>query len=185
MAQQDSSANRRTAGTVRLPSASPLPGGPDQAAPVDSALRLVIMLMFVNLGLSVLTTIITLLLGQGVPNYELAHTHLPTGTTPAELATMRHTLQLSLWLKLAATVSVSAIYIWRAYALRNGSRGAYLRLYYICVFGILGMVWLILGGQYPIWMRVEQGMQAVVLVALLWAVSRRPVRARFAKRHFG
>jgi hypothetical protein len=46
----------------------------------------------------------------------------------------------------------------------------------------VGIAYLILGGQYPIWMRVEQGLQAVVLVVLLIAVSRPEVRGRFAKR---
>jgi hypothetical protein len=166
-----------------LPSAPPVQLAPDPGArPVDSALRRVIILMFVNLGLSVVTTIITLILHDSVLNYQLAHTHLPPEATPEQLATIRHALQIGLWTKLAATVLVSGLYIWRAYALRRGSRGAYLRLYYICIAGLIGIVYLIFGGQYPVWMRVEQGLQAVVLVALLIAVSRKDVRDRFAKQ---
>jgi hypothetical protein len=168
-----------------LPSAPPVQLPPDPAAqPVDTALRLVIILMFVNLGLSVLTTIITLILHDSVLNYELAHSQLPPDASPAEVDAVRHALQTSLWGKLAATVLVSALYIWRAYALRRGSRGAYLRLYYICIAGLIGIAALILGGQYPVWMRVEQGLQAVVLVALIVAVSRPQVRNRFAKQRY-
>jgi ABC-type Fe3+ transport system permease subunit len=166
-----------------LPSAPPVQLPPDPVQrPVDSALRLVITLMFVNLGLSVLTTIITLIVHNSVLDYELARTHLPADANPAQLDMIRSTLQTALWTKLVVTVLVAALYIWRAYSLRRGSRRAYLRLYYLCIAGLVGIAYLILGGQYPIWMRVEQGLQAAVLVALLVAVSRPQVRDRFAKR---
>ncbi len=138
--------------------------------------------MFINLGLSVVTTVITLLLRTSVLDYQLAHARIPAGASPAEIDVIRHALQTALWSKLVATVLVAGLYIWRAFALRRGSRGAYLRLYYICVAGIVGIAYLILAGQYPVWMRVEQGLQAVVLVALLIAVSRKEVRYRFAKQ---
>ena len=140
--------------------------------------------MFVNLGLSVVTTVITLLLRTSVLDYQLAHAHIPAGASPVAIDTIRRALQTALWSKTVATVLVAGLYIWRAYALRRGSRGAYLRLYYICVAGIIGIAYLILAGQYPVWMRVEQGLQAVVLVALLIAVSRKEVRYRFAKQRF-
>lgn len=167
----------------QFPTAPPVTLPPDPGArPVDSALRLVIVLMFVNLGLSVLTTVITLFLRDSVLDFQLAHAHLPPNPTPLQLEIVRNALQTALWTKLVATVLVSGLYIWRAYALRRGSRGAYLRLYYICIAGLIGIVYLIAAGQYPVWMRVEQGLQAAVLVALLFAVSRKEVRYRFAKR---
>ena len=170
---------------VQLPAAPPVQLPPDPGAqPVDTALRRVIILMFVNLGLSVVTTIITLLLKNSVLDYQMAHAHFPPDATPAQIALVREALQTALWSKLAATVLVAALYIWRAFALRRGSRRAYLRLYYICILGIVGIAYLILGGQYPIWMRVEQGLQAVVLVVLLIAVSRKEVRYRFAKQRY-
>ncbi len=140
--------------------------------------------MFVNLGLSVVTTVVTLLLRTSVLDYQLAHAHLPAGASPAAIDTIRRALQTALWSKTVATVLVAGLYIWRAYALRRGSRGAYLRLYYICVAGIIGIAYLILAGQYPVWMRIEQGLQAVVLVTLLIAVSRKEVRYRFAKQRY-
>jgi hypothetical protein len=172
-------------GQNQLPSAPPVHLPPDPGTrPVDTALRVVIILMFVNLGLSVLTTILTLILRDSVLNYELAHSHLPPDASTVEMDTVRQALETSLWGKLGATVLVSLVYIWRAYALRRGSRGAYLRLYYICVVGLIGIVYLIMIGQYPAWMRVEQGLQAVVLVALIVAVSRPHVRNRFAKQRY-
>ncbi len=147
----------------------------------EAALRPVLVLMFVNLGLSVLTAVISLVLHDSVLNYELAHTPSSAHATPQQLALAHHVMQSALWARLAAMVLVSCLYIWRAHALRNGSRGAYLRLYYICVGGLVGVGYLLSTGHYPIWMRVEQGAQAVVLALLLVAVSRRPVRRRFSK----
>jgi magnesium-transporting ATPase (P-type) len=168
-----------------LPLAPPVQLPPDPGAqPIDTALRRVIILMFINLGLSVVTTLITLLLRTSVLDYQLAHAHIPAGASPADIDVIRQALETALWTKLVVTVLVAGLYIWRAFALRRGSRGAYLRLYYICVAGIVGIAYLILAGQYPVWMRVEQGLQAVVLVALLIAVSRKEVRYRFAKQRF-
>jgi hypothetical protein len=168
-----------------LPSAPPVALPPDRGAlPVDTALRRVIILMFVNLGLSVVTTIITLFLHNSVLAYQLAHTRIAANATPADIDLVRHTLQIGLWTKLVTTVLVAGLYIWRAYALRRGSRGAYLRLYYLCILGIIGIVYLIASNQYPVWMRVEQVLQALVLVALLVAVSRKEVRYRFAKPRY-
>ena len=159
-----------------------MPGGPAprQHVPMDSALRLVIILMFINLGLSVLTSILVLIMHNSVIDYQLAHTSLPPG---ADVDLLRNTLQSTLWVRHVTSVLVSALYIWRAFALRRGSRGAYLRLYYIAIVGILGIAYLIfVSTQYPVWMRVEQVLQAIVLVGLLVAVSRPAVRNRFAKQ---
>jgi hypothetical protein len=166
--------------------AIPVESGTDDRVPgrpaADAALKPVLALMFVNLGLSVLTAVISLVLHDSLLNYELAHTLVAAHLTPRDLAETRHVTQTALWIRLAATLLVSWLSIWRAYALRNGSRGAYLRLYYICVGGLVGIGYLLFTGQYPIWMRVEQGLQAVVLVALLVTVSRSPLRRRFRKR---
>ncbi len=149
---------------------------------MDAALRRVIIVMFINLGLSVITSILVLIMHNSVIDYQLAHTRLPPG---ANVDMMRQALQGALWGRIAGSVVVSALYIWRAFALRRGSRGAYLRLYYIAIIGILGIAYLIfVSTQYPVWMRVEQVLQAVVLVGLLIAVSRPAVRNRFAKQRY-
>jgi len=51
----------------------------------------------------------------------------------------------------------------------------------ISVVSLLGIAYLLYSGQYPAWVDVEQGVQALVLIALLWAVTRPAVRAHFAK----
>ena len=88
-----------------------------------------------------------------------------------------------MWGRLAGNVIVSVFYVWRSFALRRGSRYAYVRTYYIAIVGLLALVYLfVVSNQYPVWMRVEQVLQALVLLALLIAVSRPAVRARFAKQ---
>lgn len=166
-----------------LPSAPPVTLPPDPAdQPMDGPLRLVIVLMFVNLGLSVALTALMLILHNSLLDYELAHAHLPADASPATVEAVRNALQSAMWGRLVGVLLVSALYIWRAFSLRKGKRRAYLRLIWICVAGLAGIVYLIAAGQYPVWMRVEQVLQGVVLIALLVAVTRRPVRDRFAKR---
>jgi uncharacterized membrane protein len=163
-----------------LPPAPPLTLSPGLARqPMDNALRLVITLMFVNLGLSVALTALMLIFHTSIVNYELAHTPLPAGTDPAAF---RDTLQAALWGRLAGVVVLSALYVWRSFSLRAGKRRAYIRLIWICAVGLAGIVYLIAAGHYPAWMRVEQAIQGAVLIALLIAVTRGPVRDRFAKQ---
>jgi uncharacterized membrane protein len=145
---------------------------------MDNALRLVITLMFVNLGLSVVLTILMLIFRNSIVNYEFAHTQLPAGSDPA---TFRNTLQAALWGRLAGVVIVSALYVWRSFSLRAGKRRAYIRLIWICAVGLAGILYLLAGAKYPAWMRVEQVLQGIVLISLLFALTRKPVRDRFAK----
>jgi hypothetical protein len=149
--------------------------------PMDGPLRLVIVLMFVNLGLSLVLTVLMLILHSSLLDYELAHSHLPAGASPAQVAVLRKSLEGAMWGRVIGIVLVSALYVWRSFALRRGSRGAYRRLILICVVGLVGILVLIASAQYPVWMRVEQVLQGVVLLALLFAVTRKPVRDRYAK----
>jgi hypothetical protein len=145
---------------------------------MDKALRLVVALMFVYLGLSLLLTILLLIFHNNFVNYELAHTHVPAGSTAAAV---RHSLQNALWGRLAGVLVISALYVWRAFRLRDGKRSTYLRMIGICVFGLGYLLYLLASAKYPTWMRVEQVLQGVVLISLLIALARKPVRDRFAK----
>lgn len=139
--------------------------------------------MFANLGLSVLTTILTLILSKSVVDYEIGHMPMASDLSQTDLDIERQALQSALWYRVFGSVLISAVYVWRAFALRRGARGAYIRLYYIGIIGLVGIVYLIaVARYYPLWMRAEQVLQAAVLVGLLIAVSRKEVRNRFAKR---
>jgi hypothetical protein len=164
------------------PAVQPSSYGQAGRAPLDGPLRLVIVLMFVNLGLSVVLTGLMLAFHQSVVDYEIAHMNLGANADPSVLATVRKSLDSALWGRLGGVVVVSLVYVWRAFALRRGSRSAYLRLQWLCGAGLVGIVYLIVAANYPVWMRVEQVLQGVVLIALLVAVNRAPVRARFARR---
>jgi len=114
---------------------------------VDGPLRLVLILMFVNLGLSVVLTVLMLILHRSLVNYELAHSALPVGATPEQVAILRNSLEAATWGRLVGVLVVSALYIWRASALRRGSRGAYRRMILICVVGLIGIVYLLTGAH--------------------------------------
>jgi hypothetical protein len=157
----------------------PAPPPPPAPAPVDSALRAVLVLMFTNLGLSVVLTILLLILHNSVIDFQLAHEHLPPGADPQVTAAVRQALQGALWGRMAGVLVVSLFYVLRARAMVRGSRRAYRRMILIAVVGLLGIAYLIAAGQYPVWMRVEQGLQAVVLISLLIALLRPQVKNRF------
>jgi uncharacterized membrane protein (DUF485 family) len=161
-----------------LPAAPPVTMPESPRLPMDGPLRLVIILMFANVGLSLVLTVLMLIFHTSLVNYEFAHTALRVNADPA---VVRQGLESALWGRLVGVVLVSGLYVWRAAALRRGRRRAYLRLIWICAIGLLGIVYLLVGAHYPVWMRVEQVIQGCVLIALLIAVTRRPVRDRFAK----
>ena len=75
--------------------------------------------------------------------------------------------------------------VFRVYAFRPERLSAYIRLIWICAVGLAGILYLLLGAKYPAWMRVEQVLQGIVLITLLIALTRKPVRDRFAKQQFG
>jgi hypothetical protein len=147
--------------------------------PMDNALRLVVALMFVYLAMSLVLSILLLVFHNSFVNYELARTHIAAGSTAAAV---RRTLQDALWGRLVGVLVIAALYVWRAFMLRNGKRRTYLRLIGICVFGLVYLIYLLASAKYPTWMRVEQVVQGIVLLLLLLALTRRPVRDRFAKR---
>ncbi len=146
---------------------------------MDNPLRLVVTLMFVYLALSLALTILLLIFHNNFVNYELARTRVPAGSTAASV---RHTLQVALWGRLVGVLIISALYVWRAFRLRNGKRGTYIRLIGICVFGLAYILYLLASAKYPNWMRMEQVLQGIVLISLLIALTRKPVRDRFVKQ---
>ncbi|KAA2252677.1 hypothetical protein F0L68_34740 [Solihabitans fulvus] len=146
--------------------------------PLTPALRRVVMLLCVNLGLSLVLTVLMFIFRDSVIDYQLAHMSLAPN---ADLDTVRGILRQAVWSRVISIVVVSLVYVFLVDRLRKGKRGAYRRVILISVIGLAGIGYLIIAGQYPVWMRVEQGLQAVVLAALLWSVTRPEVRARFAK----
>jgi hypothetical protein len=164
--------------STALPTAPPVSAPPAQPlGPTPPELRLVITLMFVNLGLSVLLAVLLLVFHNSVLAFQLAHTVVP----PGQEDTIRTSLEVGLWSRLGGVLLIAVLYVLRARALRRGKRSAYRRTMIIAVVGVVGAVFLVLSSTYPAWMRIEEAVQGLVLLALFWAVTRRSVRARFAK----
>jgi hypothetical protein len=114
---------------------------------------------------------------HSVVTFELDHRHI---TDPAQRATLRTAYTNSLWIRVASNIALSVIYAFFVRALLRGRRWAYRRVIWVGAAGIVGLV-IIQLTPYPIWMRTEQGAQALVLAALLYFVLRPEVRAHFAR----
>lgn len=142
-------------------------------------LRPVFYLLFANLGMSVVLTVLVFVFRDSLVDYQLAHAELPPGTN---VEAFRSALHQQVWLRVAGVVLVSAMYLRIGYRLRQGHRAAYRRVLLVSIAGLLGLVSLLLSPGYPLWMHVEQVVQGAVLAALLWFVTRPALRARFAKK---
>jgi len=142
-------------------------------------LRPVIALLIANLGLSTVLTVLMLLFRDSVVDHQLAHLSLPAGT---DIDTTRALLRNAMWLRVAVTMLASVVYVILIGRLRAGSRWAYVRAVWISVVGLVAVVYLGIDGDYPMWIHVEQVLQAVVLVALVWFLSRPALRAGFKKQ---
>jgi hypothetical protein len=141
----------------------------EKTAPPE--LRRVTTLLLVNLGLSALLALLFLIFHSSLLDYQLAH------SAPG---TPREALSIGLWSRVGAVVVIGLVYVVLLRRLRAGHRRAYLRVLFLSVISLAGIVYLMSSGQYPWWVDVEQVVQAVVVLALLWAVTRPAVRAHFA-----
>jgi hypothetical protein len=145
---------------------------------VPPALERVIRLIFLNLGLTVALTVLVLVFNDSLIAYQLAHAALPPNTSEAAL---RASLRAASWSRLLSVVIVSIVYVFLTKRLRQGRRRAYLRTIAIGVLGLAGLAIVAATTPYPWWVHVEQVMQAGVLAALLWSVTRPEIRAIYAK----
>jgi hypothetical protein len=151
---------------------------PDPASePVPTALRVVLVLLFVNLGLSILTAVLSYLLRDQLLDYQLAHMNL----TEYQRETTRDIVRQTMIIRVVSIAVVAVLYLWLANRLIKGKRWAYLRSLWLGGAGLVGLGILAATTRYPLWMHVEQGVQAVILVCLLIALTRPEVRSRFRK----
>ncbi len=133
-------------------------------------------LLVLNLAVSILLTVATLLTRHSIVNYQLDHRHI---TDPAQRQTLRDSYTAGIVTRAIINVVVSVVYAFLVRALFRGRRWAYRRVVLISGIGIVGLVALQFS-PYPTWMRVEQLVQAIILAALLACVLRPEVRAHFA-----
>jgi hypothetical protein len=151
-------------------------GSTGAAAP--SELRRVITLLLVNLGLSALLALLFALFHNSLLDYQMSRLGLPP---TADVAAVRAGLSAGLWSRAVVVIIVGVVYVFLVRQLRDGRRRAFVRVLLISVFSLIGIGYLAASGQYPGWVVTEQVVQALVLLALLWAVTRPAVRQHFAK----
>jgi peptidoglycan/LPS O-acetylase OafA/YrhL len=110
-------------------------------------LRPVINAQWINLVLCVSLISVAIALGHGAP--------------PA------------VWVRSTIILIVSLFMVLCGLQMRRGRRWAYVRAKWIAILGSIGFVGVAaLPGPFPAWMRIEQGGQALVFLALAWMLTR-------------
>jgi hypothetical protein len=150
----------------------------DRGEETTQAIRVVVILLFVNLALSAVLAGLTLLFHQHILDYQLARQSVAPGQDPQAL---RQQLSVTLWTRPIPIAIVALVYVWVARALHRGSRRAYLRVRLVSVIGLVGVVYLLVSGAYPGWLRVVEVLQIVPLAALVVMANRPVLRTAFAR----
>lgn len=139
------------------------------------ALRPVVVLLAINLAMSLILTIATVLARHSIVEYQLDHRHI---TDPDQRALLRDSYSYGIIGRVVGNVVVSIVYAFLVRALIRGRRWAYRRVILLGALGIFGLL-VLQASPYPVWMRVEQLLQAAVLAGLLYFVLRPEVKAHF------
>ncbi|MGX7679365.1 hypothetical protein ACSMXN_10755 [Jatrophihabitans sp. DSM 45814] len=169
---------------TEYPAMPPVQEGLESVAPPPRSLHPLIYLLIANLAMSLLLTVLVFTFKHSVINYQVAHHHLShdSSLTEAEQQRIfRQAANAAIWSRVAGNVVVAIVYVFLVRALLRGRRRAYLRVHWLSIAGIasLALLWI---NPYPFWMRAEQVLQAFLLVAILYRVTRSEVRTYFAKR---
>lgn len=155
------------------------PPPPERVVPVGPPPRLVhfaTVLLMVNLGLSILVTILSFVYQDDIIRLTLEHTHRADVT-----AAVTQAIKTSLWVRAGVNVLVGALYLFLASRLRRGKRWAWRRMVWLSIAGGIGMIYL-LTQHYPVIFKVEQVLQLLVLAGIGYCVLHPETRAHFAKR---
>jgi peptidoglycan/LPS O-acetylase OafA/YrhL len=95
---------------------------------------------------------------------------------------LRHGIPPAVWVRSTIILVVSLFMLLCGEHMRRGRRWAYVRAKWIALLGTIGFVGVAaLPGPFPAWMRIEQGAQALVFMALAWMLTR-PALASFFPR---
>jgi hypothetical protein len=152
----------------------PVPPPVEQPLP-PRALRPVVIALLVNLALSIALTALVFANKNSIIDFQLDHRHI---TDPDQRAQLRSVYANSIWGRVLGNVVASVIYVFLVRALLRGRRWAYRRVIVLGIVGViaLAVLWVT---PYPAWIRVEQVLQSVVLLALVYFVTRPEVREHF------
>lgn len=88
------------------------------------------------------------------------------------------------WVRGVAVAAAAAWLIALTGQAEKGRRAAYVRIRFIATIAPIGILLIVAvpSSGYPLWMRVEQGLVGVLLVAVATLVNRRAVRQAYPKR---
>lgn len=144
--------------------------------PRKGLLRPVVTFLYVNLAMSALLAVLTVVFKNSLIDYQLQHMLGSAQSTSGK----RDSLERMLWIRPASVLVISIVYVRLAARLRYGRRSTYRRVLAISIAGAAGMILMVTTTQYPLWMQALEVVQAIVLVGLLIAVTRQDVRAHFS-----
>ena len=137
-----------------------------------SELRRVIALLLVNLGLTALLAVLSVIFRTSLVDYQLQRMGLP------DTESVRSGLSVGIWSRVGVVAIVGVVYAFLIPRLRLGRRRAYVLV--LSVVSLAGIAYALTSGQYPVWIDVEQVVQALVVLTLLWAATRPAVRRHFS-----
>jgi hypothetical protein len=167
-----------------MPPEPPQSPRPDERPIAPSELRPVVRLLLVNLTLSILLTMLVFAFRHSVIDYQVAHTHISRSsdlTPDQQRAAIRSGANAAIWGRAAGNIVVAVAYFFLIRGLWWGRRRSYRRVLLLSIAGPASLI-LLWVRPYPAWMRAEQVMQALVLLCILYFVTRPKVRAHFVKR---
>jgi hypothetical protein len=149
-------------------------------AAVERTLRPIVVLLYINVGISVLLTVLTFVFKSSVLDYQVQHMVEAGKVGPGREAAVRGVLEGTLWIRPLSILVVSVVYVRFVARLKLGLRRTYHRLLAVAIIGAGALAYLILISQFPVWYRVIQGVQGLVLLSLLPILARKDVRDHFA-----
>ena len=141
----------------------------------EPPLNRLIRIMLVNLGAGLVIAAVTLICHDQIVTAQLASAHPAAGA----VAQTRNSLSITLWTRPAPAVAVAVLYPLFIRRLRQHQRRGYRRVVIVGLLQLAALIWYILGADYPWWLRVLQGVQVLIVLAVLWAASRPALRALF------
>jgi len=153
----------------------------DQIRQPPKALQPVIYLLLINLGLSILLTLLVFAFRHSVVNFQVSHTRIDRNRPiQPQLNIARTAARVSIYSRAFGNIVVAVVYWFLVRSLLNGKRRAYRRVLLLSILGIVSLIFL-WTKPYPNWIRAEQVIQSLVLAAILYQVTRPDVRSFFAK----
>src|SRR6202047_2526444 len=95
---------------------------------------------------------------------------------------LRHSISPAVCVRSTIILVVSLFLLLCGKQMRRGRRRAYVRAKWIAVLGTIGFVGVAaLPGPFPAWMRIEQGAQALMFLALTWVLTRAALASFFPR----